>query len=87
MLAPKRYRKTVVTEGKRKPKQVTKWVYGEPCSLWQSMVDHAVKGGMTEDELIVQAQVARILRSGDFDNETRTVRLWRPGGAYSEMTL
>lgn len=70
--------------GKRKT--IMKWVKGERCSLWQSMVDHAAKAGMTEDDLIVQAQIARILRAGDFNKSTRTVRLWRPSG-FTELHL
>ena len=87
LAAPFRIRQVTETVGKRKPKQVTKWVRGEPCSLWQSMVDHAGKAGITETDLIRQAQLARILRSGDFNKETRTVRLWRPDGQREELTL
>lgn len=80
LLSPHRLNQTKV-KGK------TRWVKGEPCSLWQSMIDYAAKGGITEAQLIKQAQISRILRSGDFNKETRTVRLWRPGGQYEEMKL
>ena len=83
---PKRLRRTTVYVGKRNPKAIEKWVEGEPCSLWQAMIDRAEKAGMTEDELIVQAQLSRILRHGEFNFDTRTVRLWHPGG-YREMTI
>ena len=83
---PHRLRKTVKMVGKKAPKQKVEWVKGEPCSIWQSMVDYAAKQGMSEEELIVQAQVSRILRAGDFDKSTRTVRLWRPSG-HTEMKL
>lgn len=78
--APHRLRKTVSYVGKRAPKQVVKWVEGEPCSVWQSMVDYAARAGMTEADLIVQAQLARILRHGDYDENRRTVQLWTPTG-------
>lgn len=83
---PHRLRKTVEWVGKKNPKQKVKWVKGEPCSLWQSMLDYAAKAGMTEADLIVQAQLARILRHGDYDAATRTVRLWTPTG-HKELTL
>lgn len=77
---PHRLRKTVEWVGKKNPKQKIKWVKGEPCSLWQSMIDYAAKAGMTEADLILQAQLARILRREDFDPATRTVFLWTPTG-------
>lgn len=76
LLSPHRLRKTNV--GKRVAKW--KWVKGEPCSLWQSMLDYAEKAEVDEAHLITMAQVARILRTGDFNKETRTVRLWHPAG-------
>lgn len=82
LLSPHRIRKTNV--GKRKA--IWKWVKGEPCTVWQSMLDYAEKAGMTEEQLITMAQVARILRNTDYDSSTRTVRLWRPGG-HMEMKL
>jgi 5'-3' exonuclease len=63
-----------------------KWVKGEPCSLWQSMLDYAAKAGKTEEDVILMAQLSRILRSGDFNKETRTVKLWRPG-KHEELKL
>lgn len=65
----------------------TKWVVGNSCTLWESMVDYARKGGMDEEALIRQAQLSRVLRSGDFDKERRVVRLWRPGGKHQELPL
>lgn len=86
LLAPHRLRKTITYVGKRNPKPVEKWVKGEPCTLWQCMTDYAARAGMTEDDLVVMAQVARILRHDDYDPASRTVRLWTPGG-YKELSL
>lgn len=85
--APHRLRKVTEMVGKKAPKPKTKWVKGEPATLWQSMVDYAAKGGLSEEDVIVQAQLARILRTGDFDKATRTVRLWRPSGQPKELKL
>jgi DNA polymerase-1 len=86
LLSPHRLRKTTFYTGKRVPKLNEKWVKGEPCSVWQSMIDYAARAGMTEADLIVQAQLARILRHGDYDPTTRTVQLWTPNG-NKEMKL
>jgi 5'-3' exonuclease len=86
LTSPHRLRKVTEMVGKKAPKPKTKWVKGEPTTVWQSMLDYAAKAGMSTEELIVQAQLARILRAGDFNKETRTVRLWRPGG-HQELRL
>jgi 5'-3' exonuclease len=87
LASPHRLLKTTEMVGKKKPKQVTKWVRGGTATVWQSMLDYAAKAGLSEEDVIVQAQLARILRSGDFDKVSRTVRLWRPGGASTELSL
>lgn len=85
--SPHRLRKVTTMVGKKAPKPKTSWVAGEPCSLWQSMVDYAAKGKQSEQDVIQQARVARILRSGDFNKETRTVLLWGPNGKREELRL
>lgn len=45
---------------------------------WKAVVQQYVKKGLTEDDALVQAQLARILRSGDWDVEKREVNLWTP---------
>jgi hypothetical protein len=46
--------------------------------LWNCLVSLATKQGMTEQDLIVQAQVSRILRSSDFNWETMKPIPWLP---------
>jgi len=38
------------------------------------------KAGLDEDDAIVQARCARILRSEDWDTETKRIKLWTPKG-------
>lgn len=47
-------------------------------TLWDCMVSLAEKQGMSQEDLIVQAQVARILRWSDWDHEAKKPILWRP---------
>lgn len=78
----------VMKSGPRKGQEVAYWTscpadelpseLGECPTLWQCMVSLANKQGMTEEELIVQAQVARILRTEDFDWETKQPIPWTP---------
>lgn len=50
----------------------------EESRLWACMVSLADSKGMTEAELLQQAQVARILRWSDWDHEAKRPILWRP---------
>jgi DNA polymerase-1 len=54
------------------------WDLRQAPTLWACMASLAAKQGMTEEELIVQAQVARICRGSDFDMETKKPILWTP---------
>jgi DNA polymerase-1 len=54
------------------------WDLRQAPTLWACMASLAAKQGMTEQELIVQAQVARICRGSDFDMETMKPILWTP---------
>ncbi|EEE42831.1 hypothetical protein [Roseibium alexandrii] len=65
-----------ISRGKNKGKSKTNWVKGGPCSVWESMVDYANKSGMSEADLSLQSLVARILRHGDYDWDTKQIKLW-----------
>lgn len=56
-----------------------------PPSKWECVVSLAKKQGMTEDDLIVQAQVARILRKEDFCWETMRPIPWLPKGRQRQV--
>jgi len=52
-------------------------VLDEDCS-WDAVVRQYVKKGLTEEDALVQARCARILRSTDYDIENKRVILWCP---------
>lgn len=76
----------VMKSGPRKGEEVAYWTSADPSdpvlshvpSLWGCMASLAEKQGMSEEDLIVQAQVARICRASDFDMDTMKPILWRP---------
>ncbi|MDD1013858.1 hypothetical protein [Pseudomonas rubra] len=73
----------VMKSGPRKGEEVPYWTSkaidpDDGLSLWDCMVSLATKQGMSESELIQQAQVARILRWSDWDHETKQPILWSP---------
>ncbi|MGL5643168.1 MAG: hypothetical protein ACRCW3_00080 [Metamycoplasmataceae bacterium] len=67
--------------GPRKGQTVLEWKKvdrEEGDTLWDCMVSLANKYDMTEDELLVQAQVARICRASDYNLKTKEVIMWTP---------
>ena len=45
---------------------------------WSFILAAYKKAGLSEEEALVQARLARILRSSDWDDETQEVKLWTP---------
>lgn len=70
----------VMKSGPRKGQEVPFWTSRAPEgeTLWECMVSMAAKAGITEADLLVQAQVARILRWSDWDHENSKPILWQP---------
>jgi DNA polymerase-1 len=49
-----------------------------PECWWVAVVDRYVQAGLTMDDALTTARLARILRPGEYDWETRTPLLWTP---------
>lgn len=45
---------------------------------WETVVGAYRKQGLTEDDALLNARLARILHFGDWDTKSQTVRLWQP---------
>lgn len=50
--------------------------------LWEGIVELFEKKGLTEDDAIKQARLARILRAEDYNSKTKEVILWQPPKRY-----
>lgn len=46
--------------------------------MWPAVVAAYKKAGLTEEDTLLQARLARILRAGDWDDEKQEVKLWTP---------
>lgn len=64
--------------GKNKDVEQTRWVKRETPDLWTGIVSLYAKAGLTEQDAIVQMQVARILRASDYNFKTKEPILWTP---------
>ncbi len=64
--------------GPRAGQTVPVWNEVEAVSPWHVVVSHYQKAGLTEQDALVQAQVARILRASDFNFTTKEPILWTP---------
>ena len=45
--------------------------------LWQTVVNKYLKAGMTEEDAILNARMARILRKDEYDLVTHKIKLWK----------
>jgi DNA polymerase-1 len=59
------------------PKTAEK-ILGTEGDWWESVVSAYEKAGLTEEDALQQARLARILRDGEYNQETGEVRLWNP---------
>ena len=71
---------TILKSGKNKGQVKSQWVKRdrEGRSLWECMVSIAAKAGMSEEDLLKQARMARILRYEDYNIDTKEITLWTP---------
>lgn len=67
-----------ITRGPNKGKVKTTWEMGEADSMWDVVVGWFNRFGSTEADALVQAQVARICRSSDYDFKEKRVIPWTP---------
>lgn len=61
--------------GKKHPMQADEDIHAQ---WWLRVRDAYQKAGLTEEDALVQARVARILRHSDWDNKKQEVKLWLP---------
>ena len=65
--------------GAKKGQTELRWNKSDiPCSQWGAVVYEYLKKGLTEEDALVQARLARILRAEDFDFSTGKPILWTP---------
>ena len=48
------------------------------ADVWEGIVSHFHKAGLTERDALIQARCARILRHGEYDFKKKKVILWTP---------
>lgn len=71
----------ILKSGPRKGEAVLQWKkreLSEGETLWDAVVSCFIKAGKTAEDALVQAQVARICRSSEWDFKTRKVIPWVP---------
>lgn len=72
---------SVLKSGKNKGQEVTKWVKRdreEHETLWDCIKSIGAKAGMSEDDIIAQGRMARILRFEEYNFIDKEIYLWNP---------
>ena len=44
--------------------------------LWQTVINRYIKAGLTEEDALMNARMARILRKCDYNRQTKEIKLW-----------
>lgn len=68
----------VKTRGVNKGESVTRWMAEPTTDYWACIVSQYRKAGLTEEDALVTARLARILRYGEYDPKTEELTLWTP---------
>jgi len=67
-----------ITRGPRKGELIEMWDDHEYDEVWDAILSMYAKVGLTPDDALVQARVARILHHSDFNYTTQEPILWTP---------
>lgn len=71
----------LLKSGASKGKTRFKWVAKPTDNIWDAIVSHYEKEGLTEQDALIQARCARILRHEDYNYKTKEPILWKPQSA------
>ena len=74
-LVPQTY---TVSRGKDAGVEKTRWVKEEHPDLWTCILSLFAKEGVSPEDALIQFQVARILRTSDYDFQKKEPILWTP---------
>ena len=58
-------------------------IFEEKGYTWQAVVETFVEKDMTEEDALVNARLARILQTSDYDHKTKEPILWTPPSDYT----
>lgn len=67
-----------IKRGPNKGNMRTRYVTTPTNDIWEAIVSHYEKAGLTADDALTSARVARILRHTDYNFKTREPILWSP---------
>jgi DNA polymerase-1 len=71
-------REHTITRGPRKGHSEIRWEAGPEGSPWEIVVSVYESAGLTEEDALVQARVARILHHHDYDFNKKRPIFWTP---------
>ena len=61
-------------------------IFEEKGYTWQAVVETFVEKELTEEDALVNARLARILQTSDYDHKTKEPILWTPPSDYEIRT-
>lgn len=67
-----------IERGKRKGEIETRWKEINVPTMWDAVIHQYVRAGLTAEDALLQARLARILHNSDYDHEKKEPILWKP---------
>lgn len=71
--------------GKNKALAALQQTTGLLPSMWEEVVRLFEAKKLTEEDALLQARMARILRAGDYDYDNKRIKLWSPRASSAEF--
>lgn len=67
-----------IASGKRKGETEQRWRTIPMPTMWEAVVSQYQRAGLTADDALLQARLARILHNNDYDHQKKEPILWTP---------
>jgi DNA polymerase-1 len=67
-----------IERGKRKGETETRWKEIDVPTLWDVVLHQFARAGLTAEDALLQARLARILHNDDYDHAKKEPILWTP---------
>ena len=64
--------------GPKRARKILDTAFAEEIPMWDAVVNAYISSGLSIADAIMNARMAYILRTGDYDFHKKEVRLWNP---------
>lgn len=73
--------------GPKKAEKILGSLSNSVSVMWENIVQAYENAGLTEEDAIRNARLSRILRNGEYNQNTQEVKLWSPRGEHETLRI